>query len=199
MSVYSEILAWLISTLLLPLTAVLRLVGLLLPPCSSLGVVSFGEDVLNQSAQLVRFLWPFLQFFPWTMLWHLISIILLYGFFRFLWRLWPTLVSFGPQVWLIIGFVYLVSGLYAVLLNPLNAFKAADYLAGGQTEVVTSGSGTIYFDYRCDLQTPCRDNDGDLIDWHSTATYGVFIFGETSAPRWQFWNTASSTWEVINL
>jgi hypothetical protein len=198
MTIFSTILGWVIGGLLLPFTAILRLVGLLLPPCSSLGIVKFADSVVNMMAQIIRFGWPLLKFLPWATLWGMISVFLLYWFFLFLWRLLPTLLKIGPGVWGIILAVYVVSFVYAFALNPLNAFKAADALAGGNTEVVTAGAGTLHFNYRCDLVTPCRDIDGNAIDWTDVGTYGNFISGETSAPRWQFWDTASSTWDVFN-
>lgn len=108
-SLFSSLLSWLISGLLLPLTAILRLIGLLLPSCSSLGISNFSGEVLNSLAQWLRFGWPFLQFIPWVDLWNLISAVLLYGFFKFLWGHRHMVASLGPRFVTIVLVFYVLA------------------------------------------------------------------------------------------
>lgn len=113
-TMFASMLAWLIGGLLLPLTAILRLVGLLLPACSTLGVLSVPDEVLNSLAQWIRFLWPFLQFIPWSDLWNLVAAILLYGFFKFVWGHRSMVLSLGPKFIVIVICIYVIAAFITI-------------------------------------------------------------------------------------
>jgi hypothetical protein len=132
---FSTWIGWMIGFLLLPLTQALRLVGLLLPPCSSLSLFRFSDNFMNGIAQWIRFAWPFLQFFPWDVLWALLSACLLYLFFKFLWNFVPTLLHMGPVFWIVIAFFY-------IMAFALNFFLGDTWINGAFYETTMGVSPT---------------------------------------------------------
>lgn len=114
-TLFSSLLAWVVQFVLFVPFTLLKLVGLLLPPCSSIGFVSFGQDVLVSAAQWIRFAWPVIGSFPWVGVWNLVAAMVLYFLFKFLWKLLPRLMQLGTTFWIIVFAVYLLSSVVSFI------------------------------------------------------------------------------------
>jgi len=107
-TLFSSLLSWLVSLVLFVPALILKFVGLLLPACTSLGLVTFTNTILSNVGQFIRLLWPLIKFLPWAGLWNLVSAIILYFFFKWVWTMLPSLMKLGLSFWWVLALVLLL-------------------------------------------------------------------------------------------
>jgi len=114
---FLSLITWLVKGALFVPFTLLRLIGLLLPPCSSFGLLSFSTAVMDAAVNWIRFLWPALQYVPWTHFWNFVSAVLLYILFKWMWKHLPQMMHFVISFWWIIAIFYVVAGALNFFLN----------------------------------------------------------------------------------
>lgn len=144
-TLFANLLTWIVQFALFVPFQILRLIGTLLPPCSSFGLVSFSAAVLNSAFNWIRFTWPVLQYVPWSFLWNLLAAYLLYNFFKWLWVSLPRIMHFVQGFWWMIVVFYVVAGFISVFLGDgwrtHSAFTEVFGTAPTSTGFVNGGAG----------------------------------------------------------
>lgn len=115
--IFVNVLSWLIKLVFFVPFQVIKLVGLLLPTCSSVGIVNFSNDALLAMINWIRFLWPVIQYFPWSFFWNFLSAMILYILVKWLWSLLPWLSGLGFKVWIVIAVLYGIGGVISIFTN----------------------------------------------------------------------------------
>jgi len=116
-STFGYVLGFLVKLVLFVPFSILRAAGLLFPTCASLGFVGFTQEVLVNMANWIRFYWPVLQFLPWNHIWNLLSAIILYLLFKWLWSLLPSLMSLGWKIWLAVAVLFMIAGVVNIFTD----------------------------------------------------------------------------------
>jgi len=144
-NMFATFLGWLIQFLLFTPFQVVRLISALLPGCSQFGITGFAAGVSDDAANWIRFLWPVIQYVPWTFLWNFISAIILYIFFKWLWDHMPWILSLGKTFWIIVAAFYVVGVALSVFTSTVwmdnEIFTAIFGVAPTTTHVTGGGFG----------------------------------------------------------
>jgi hypothetical protein len=109
-SLFSSLLSWLIGFLLGAPILILKLLGGLMPPCSEMGWTALPSSVVQSMTNMARFLWPLLQFVPWTFVWNYLSAWILFLFFMWLVKNIMKLLSLGLTFWIVVAIIWVVLG-----------------------------------------------------------------------------------------
>lgn len=105
----------------------LRLVGEFMPPCSDWGITTFSADVMGSAASFVRFLWPVIQYIPWSFVWAYVGCWLLFVVVKWALDHSQQLLQFISQNWWIIVSLYVLSFAY-------NLWTSYDWLSAAPWE-----------------------------------------------------------------
>jgi len=116
-TLFSSLLSWLVSFALFVPFQFLNLIGHLFPSCSSFGIVSFSNSVRDAAVSWMLFLYPVLQYVPWSFVWNFVSAIFLYIFVSYLLRNLPKIIGFVMQFWWIIVIFYVVAGAISIFIG----------------------------------------------------------------------------------
>lgn len=115
---FVSFIGWLVRLVLYVPFTMLKVVGLMLPACSTFGIVSFSIDVQKNIVYLIRFGWPILQYVPWGFFWNFASAILLYFFFKWMFGHLPKLMSMGKTFWIIVAVFYVLAAMINFFIGP---------------------------------------------------------------------------------
>lgn len=143
-SLFAKLLAWLIGWVLFVPYEILRLVGHLLPPCSSFGIAILTNNAINDAQQFIRFGWPLLSFIPWDVVWGLMSAELLLIFVLWAFKFFPFVIGFIMKYWIFILLVFLLLPIINIIadLNGFNNSPAfTDVLPGTSVTSSISSDG----------------------------------------------------------
>jgi len=116
-TMFSQLLSWLVQFALFTPFQIFRLVGLLFPTCSDIGIVGFTVAVQNAAVGWLLFFYPVLQYVPWTFLWNFLSAVFLYIFVSFLIRNFPKIMQFVMSFWWVIVIFYVLGGLISIFTS----------------------------------------------------------------------------------
>jgi len=123
-TMFSSLLSWLVSFALFVPFQILKLVGLLFPSCSDIGIVGFTQQVTAAAVGWMLFLYPILQYVPWTFVWNFLSAVFLYIFVTFLVKNLTRVMGFVVSFWWIIAIFYVLGGLISIFTS--NAWMDSD-------------------------------------------------------------------------
>jgi len=143
-SLFGSLLSWIGGILFFVPVQLLSLVSLLLPECSSLGLVVVSQETMQGFADLVGVLAPVLRLVNWSAWGELVSAFVLYWGFRFVWNNWYMIANFVGQWWWIIALLYVVLPLANFFLGNdwMNNTIFSDVFGASPTSTeVFSGGG----------------------------------------------------------
>jgi len=107
--IFGNLLSWAVQFVLFVPFQILKLVGLLMPLCSTLGIIQVSQEALTGLGNWIRFLWPVLQYLPWSFIWNYIAAIILYLLFKWIWGHLPQMIALGFKFWIVVVVLYVVA------------------------------------------------------------------------------------------
>jgi len=116
-TLFGNVLNYIIGFVFFIPVTILRLIGLLLPTCDQLGLVTFSNNAINDSIQWMRFAWPVLQWLPWDVIWGLVSAELLLLIFFYIFDHLPMIMNFVGRWWWLILILFLFGGIISSFLG----------------------------------------------------------------------------------
>lgn len=117
---FTHLVEYLVAVFLYTPFKVVALIGEhFFPSCTDMGYVVFTESMLNSMVNWLRFLWPFLKYFPWEFMWNYLSIILLLYFIFWLWDNFDKMSSFFLKYWWIVAVWFVVGGIVTYFIGDL--------------------------------------------------------------------------------
>jgi hypothetical protein len=107
--IFGNLLSWAVQFVLFVPFQILKLVGLLMPLCSTLGIIQVSQEALTGLGNWIRFFWPVLQYLPWSFIWNYIAAIILYLLFKWVWGHLPQMIALGFKFWIVVVILYVVA------------------------------------------------------------------------------------------
>jgi len=135
-SIFTTFLNWVIGFAFFVPFQMLNVVSLILPSCESLGIPNITNTVVNVVIPPLRFFWPMIKYVPWEHVWNMVSAVLLFELFMFVWSKLPWLMSLSFKVWIVIIALYVVS-------TAVSIFTSFDYQDEPVFTDVFGTSGTV--------------------------------------------------------
>jgi len=142
-TIFGNLLTWIVQFALYVPFQLIRLIGLLLPPCSDFGITTFSTTALQGMTNWIRFLWPIIQYLPWGFCWNYLSAVLLYIFAKWLFEHLVSIINFVVRFWWIVVALYVLGAVVDTFIGVgwRTSSVFTEVLGGSVTGTVGGGFG----------------------------------------------------------
>lgn len=141
MTYLTNFVAWIIGLVFEIPFFILKTVGGLMPECSTLGMYPMESEWYVNAFQWIRFMSPWFDFIDFDGWITLLSAILMYIGFLFLWRWLPSMISLGKTFWIIVVVFFVISAFLTIINSGWESSDAFMEVFGSSATSGWSGGG----------------------------------------------------------